>query len=118
MRTAKLVIGIISIVLFVIMMFQSCAAGMLDAMSDDGSVSGAAGVLTSFAMLVAGIVGIATRDSKGGGITAAVFYLLGGLIGVANAGRFGDLKIWGGLAIIFGIVFLLGSIRMGKGGRA
>ena len=111
-RTAKLVIGIISIVLFFVMAFQSCAAGLADAIKDDGGMGGAAGVVTSLAMLIAGIVGIATRDSKGGGITAGIFYLFGGLIGFANAGRFADLRIWGVLMVVFGIVFLIGSVGM------
>lgn len=116
MRTAKLVIGIISIVLFFIIMFQSCAAGFLDAVKKDGSVSGFAGAVTGFCMLIAGIVGIATRDSKGGGITAGIFYLLGGLIGFSSAGRFADLNIWAGIAILFAIIFLFGSMGMKKAG--
>ena len=44
-------------------------------------------------MLIAGIVGVATRKSKGGGIVAGVFYLLGGLLGIVNYGSFSDLAI-------------------------
>ena len=91
MKTAKLVIGIISMVLFVLVAFQSCAAGLGNALADNGEVSGTSGMLLAFCMLIAGIVGVATRKSKGGGIVAGVFYLLGGLLGIVNYGSFSDL---------------------------
>ena len=45
MKTAKLVIGIISMVLFVLVAFQSCAAGLGNALADNGEVSGTSGML-------------------------------------------------------------------------
>ena len=47
MKTAKLVIGIVSIVLFVFIAFQSCAAGMSNALEANGEMSGTAGLLLS-----------------------------------------------------------------------
>ncbi|MCD7806850.1 MAG: hypothetical protein LUH19_05845 [Lachnospiraceae bacterium] len=58
MKTTKLVIGIISIVLFVVVSFQSCAAGIGNTLIDNGEVSGASGMLLAFCMLIAGIVGV------------------------------------------------------------
>ena len=58
MKTAKLVIGIISMVLFVLVAFQSCAAGLGNALADNGEVSGTSGMLLAFCMLIAGIVGV------------------------------------------------------------
>ena len=111
MKTAKLVIGIISIVLFVVIMFQSCATGVVNVISNETSdTSGGAGVLLALAMLIAGIIGIAARSSKGGGITAGVFYIVAALVGFANLGTFGDLAVWSVLALIFGAVFVLGSL--------
>lgn len=114
MKTTKLVLGIISIVLFILVSFQSCAAGLGNALSDSGEVSGTAGILLAFCMLIAGIVGICTRKSKGGGIVAGIFYLIGGLLGITNYGSFSDLAIWSVLCFIFGIVFILGSLKMKK----
>ena len=54
MKTAKLVIGIISMVLFVLVAFQSCAAGLGNALADNGEVSGTSGMLLAFCMLIAG----------------------------------------------------------------
>ena len=112
MKTAKLVIGIISMVLFVLVAFQSCAAGLGNALADNGEVSGTSGMLLAFCMLIAGIVGVATRKSKGGGIVAGVFYLLGGLLGIVNYG------IWSVLCFIFGAVFILGSLKMKKADKS
>ena len=110
MKIAKMVIGIISILLFVLIVFQSCAAGIYDALEDNGEVSGAAGIIVAVCMLVAGIVGLAARKSFGGSITAGCFYLLAGIIALAGHGSFGDLVIWGVLSLLFAAFFIVGSI--------
>lgn len=112
LKTAKLVIGIISIVLFIIIMFQSCATGMVNVIESNDDVSGSAGMLLAFSMLIAGIIGVAARKSKGAGITAGVFYIVASLIGFANLGTFGDLVVWSVVSFVFGIVFILGSRKM------
>jgi len=113
MKTAKLVIGIISIVLFIIIMFQSCAVGVVNALeSNSNDLSGSAGVILAFAMLIAGIIGIAARKSKGAGITAGIFYIVAALVGFVNLGTYGDLIIWSIIAFAFGVVFIIGSIKM------
>lgn len=114
MKTAKLVIGIISIILFLIIVIQSCAAGIGNAISNNGESSGSAGVFVAICMLVAGIVGICTRKGFAGGIVSGCFYLVGGLIGIANYGSYGDLKIWSVLSFIFAAVFILGSVLTKK----
>lgn len=112
MKTAKLVIGIISIVLCFLVMFQSCAAGIGNALSENGERSGSAGMLVAFLMLISGIVGISTRNSKGGGITTGVFYALAGIIGIGNYGSYSDLMIWSILCFIFAVVFIAGSVTV------
>lgn len=114
MRTAKLVIGIVSIVLFVLIAFQSCAAGVSNALLENGESSGSAGILVAFLMLISGIVGISTRNSKGGGITAGVIYAIAGIIGLGNFGSYADLEIWSYLCLIFAVVFIIGSVTMKK----
>lgn len=113
MKTARLVIGIISMVLFALVSFQSCAAGLGNALAENGESSGSAGVLIAFCFLVAGIVGVATRNKgKGGPITAGVIYALGGLIGLStDSTLYADLKVWAVLSLIFAVVFIVGAIR-------
>lgn len=114
MKTTKLALGVISIVLFLIISLQSCAAGLGNALSENGEVSGSAGFLLAICMLVAGIVGIATRNKgKGGAFTAGGFYLVGAILAAANVGNYSDLGIWAFISAVFGIVFILGTI-LGK----
>ena len=110
MKTAKVIIGIISIFLFFIIAFQSCAAGLGNALEGNGESSGSSGFALAIFMLIAGIIGIATRKSVGGGIVTGCFYAIGGFIGISNYGSYSDLMIWSILSFIFAFVFVVGSI--------
>lgn len=96
MKVWKLVSGIISIILFVIVTFQSCAAGLVNALEENGESSGTAGVIVAVLMLTGGIVSIATRKAvgKGGNIALIVLFGLAAAIGFTGAGSYGDLVIW------------------------
>ena len=110
MKTSRLVIGIVSIVLFMVVTFQSCAAGIGNALEGNEEVSGTAGFLLAVCMLIAGIVGICCRKIKSGSIVAGCFYAIGGLIGIANVGSYSDLQIWSILSFIFAAVFVITGI--------
>lgn len=110
MKVSRLVIGIISIVLFFLVSFQSCAAGLGNALEDNGEVSGTAGFMLACCMLIAGIVGICCRKLKAGTIVAGCFYAVGGLLGIANVGSYADLQIWSILSFIFAAVFIITGI--------
>ena len=71
MKTGKLVIGILSIVLFLLVSLQSCAAGLANTLAENGEVSGSAGFVLALGLLVAGIVNICTRKGGKGGYVAA-----------------------------------------------
>lgn len=112
MKTAKLVIGIISIILSLLVLFQSCVAGIANSVNNNGEAGGSAGILLAICLLVAGIVAIATRNSSGnGGFVAAGFYIVGGIIAFLLAGGYGDLYIWSVLSIIFGATFVIGETK-------
>lgn len=112
MKTTKLVIGILSVVLFAFIAFQSCAVGVVNAVeSNAADTSGGAGMLLAFVFLVAGVVGAVARNSKGAGITAGILYLFGAIVGFANQGTYGDLVVWAFISLAFGVVFLIGSLR-------
>lgn len=116
MKTFKLISGILCCVLCAIVMLQSCAAGVSNALTESGEVSGSAGLLVALLMLAGGIVMIATRKStkKGGSIAGVIIFLLAALLGFANAGSYSDLKIWSGLCLILGIINIIAAIRLKK----
>ena len=64
MKTSRLVIGIISCVLFLLISLQSCAAGIGNTLEENGEASGSAGFILAVCMLVAGIVGICCNNSR------------------------------------------------------
>ena len=66
MKTWRLISGILSIVLSLVILLQSCAVGMLEAMGADGSDS-ASGLLVALLLIAAGIVAIVTRNGSRGG---------------------------------------------------
>lgn len=107
MKTTRMVVGIISMVLFIIISLQSCVAGVGNTLADNGEVSGTAGIILAFCMLIAGIIAVAARKTKGGTITALCFYVAGGLIGIANVGTYSDLKVWSILSFIFAAILLV-----------
>ena len=113
MKTLKLVLGILCIVLSAFVIFQSCAAGVGNALAENGEVSGSAGMIVAIALLAGGIVMLATRkaEKKGGSIACIIIFALGALLGFMNAGTFADLKIWSGLCIVLAVINLLSVIK-------
>ena len=112
----RLSIGIISIILFIIISFQSCTAGLSNALAENDSASGSMGLLLAIGMLVGGIVGICTRNSKSkvGCIISSIFYLFPSLLARTEFKSFPDLKVWSTLSTIFGIVFIICAIKTKK----
>lgn len=101
MKTWKLVSEIISIVLFVFVTFQSCAAGIVNTMEENGEVGGSAGLIVAIMLLTGGIVSIATRNGgKGGNIALIVLFGIAALCGFTMAGGYADLYIWSAWCVI------------------
>lgn len=116
MKIWKLVSGILSIILFVFVTFQSCAAGIGNALQDNGEASGSAGTIVAIMLLAGGIVSVATRNaqSKGGNIALIVLFGLGAVIGFTMAGSYTDLNIWAGWCLICAILAVVSSVKTAK----
>lgn len=116
MKVWKLVAGILSIVFFVIVAFQSCAAGVANTLSENGEVSGSAGLLVSFFLLAGGIVSIVSRKStgKGGNIALIIMFGLAALIGFSNYGSYSDLAIWSGWCLINAVIAIIALVTTKK----
>jgi Ca2+/Na+ antiporter len=112
MKTWKLVSGILSIVMFVFVSFQSCAAGVSNSLEANGEVSGSAGVIVAILLLAGGIVSIASRrGSKGGNIALIVLFGLGALFGFTMAGSYKDLNIWAAWCLICVILAIISLVK-------
>jgi Ca2+/Na+ antiporter len=116
MKVWKLVSGILSCILFALVTFQSCAAGIANTLEDNGEVSGSAGIVVAILMLAGGIVSIATRKSKknGGNIALIVLFGLAALMGFANYGSYSDLAIWSGWCLINAVLAVVAILMNRK----
>lgn len=107
----KKIIGILSIVLFFIITFQSCAAGFGNALAQNNEASGSAGMILAFAMLLAGIFALVSKNNKGIVITSIVFYIIGGILAIPNVGTYADLKIWAIVSFVFAALLIFHLIK-------
>ena len=115
--TGRLIFGIFAIVLFVLIAFQSCAAGLGNALEENNSMSGSSGLFLAIFMLVGGITGIATRKStkRGGLIATCILFVIGALLGATSWNSdYSDLKIWTIVSLLFAFFYLICAIKTKK----
>ena len=101
--TGKLVIGIISMVLFLFIILQSCAVGVVNIVSTNDSSSGTLGFFCAAFMLAGGIVSVVSRNntkSSNGSLAAAILYGIGALCTIGTGDTYGDLIIWGAFCLV------------------
>lgn len=110
MKIWKLVSGIISCVVFIIITFQSCATGVVNALDDNSSdTSAGGGIILAFVLLVAGLTSACAWKSTSRGVDIALIILFGlaASAGFANLGVFTDLEVWSWwAAICAGMAFI------------
>ena len=113
MKTWKLVAGILSIILFVVVSFQSCAAGVVNAIENDGGISGTVGVMVAILILAGGIVSIASRKAsgKGGNIALIILFGLAALFGYVGHGNYSDLVIWSTWCLINAVLAVVALVK-------
>lgn len=116
MKTTKLVAGIMEIVLSAFIVFQSMAAGFVNAVEENGSASGSMGIFVALAYLITGIVYLSSKKSKK--LTAdsinMVILVLVGVIALMDTGIYADLLIWAWLGIIIGAGFFIWHLVVNK----
>lgn len=105
----KIVSGILSIVLSFFVIFQSCAAGLVNALSQNGQVSGSAGLIVAVFLLAGGIVSIATRNaiSNAGNVSIIVIYGIAAIVGYLLAGNYADLVIWATWCLLCAVIAVM-----------
>ncbi|GFO86441.1 MULTISPECIES: hypothetical protein [Anaerostipes] len=112
MKTWKLVSGILSIILFVFVAFQSCAAGVGNALAENGESGGSAGIIVAVLLLAGGIVSICARKGgRGLNIALIVIFGIGAVVGFTMAGSFADLNIWAGWCLINAVLAVVSIVK-------
>ena len=116
MQTARLIVSIIMLVLSIFVLFQSAAVGMANSIDNPTGDDGTIGLMFGLSMIVFGIIGIATKNTKSFKTLLTVgliMVLVGVYCAVIYSGRYGDLKVWGWVMSIFGLIFSIsgGNIR-------
>lgn len=112
----RLIIGLASVLLSAGIMLQSCFAGLGNALSENGAVSGSQGMIMAFCMILGGLFAAITRNSMSRIVTMlpALFYWFGALMTVGSGSTYGDLPIWGDISFIFGLVYVIAGIKTKK----
>lgn len=113
LSTWKLVSGILSMVLFLLVSLQSCAAGAYNALLNNGESSGSGGIILAILMLSGGIVSVSTRKNigNGGNIALIVLFGLASLIGFATAGSYTDLNVWAFWCLINAVLAIVAMAK-------
>lgn len=113
MKVWKLVSGILSIVLFAFVSFQSCAAGVADSLEDAGGTGGGAGLIVAILLLAGGIVSIVGREgaSKALDITLVVLYGLAALTGYTLYGIYTDLQVWATWCLVCAVLAIVSLVK-------
>lgn len=108
MKDIRLIIGIVTIMLFVFVAFQSCGA-YATVKSSNGI--GNIGIIISFVALIAALICINTRDAYSGAFISAVFYALAGFLGLFNFTNHKIVFVYGFMFIMFSIFSVLIGIK-------
>lgn len=115
--TPRLIVGIVSIVVSVMVLMQSCAVAGLGAfVSEEAMTDGMGGMLIAFLMLIAGIVDVATRKTlgKAGFVVSIVAYVLAALVGFVFCSTYSDLAVYAGICLAFAVVDIAVLVKRRK----
>lgn len=117
MRTWKLVSGILSIVFVLIILVQSCAVGVYNALNESNDIGGTAGFLVAILMIASGIISISTRGGfrKGGNIALIIINNFTFVLAISNAKVYKDLIMWGLWCFLCSFMACISLYRMNKG---
>ncbi|RQD74205.1 MAG: hypothetical protein D5R97_08175 [Candidatus Syntrophonatronum acetioxidans] len=104
----RIAIMVICLGLFLVVGFQGCIAmtGGVALAEEGAEMAGSMGILLSLLFLVAG--GFALKKP----MVTAIVLVIGGILALFTGGEhYGDLPIWGGIAIILGVVSFISYKR-------
>ena len=108
MKLWRLFSGIVSILLYSIVISQSKLAFVVEKLGGQEGKEGTAGTTVAYCMLIGGIASLFLFWSKGklGSIILAVIFGIGAIAGYSNAGFFKDLLVWATWCLICALMAL------------
>ena len=113
MKSARIFIAILTIILAPLSLLQSCAVSVGNAITDTQTDAPSVGALLSFIFMFAGIVGLSTKKYRTGNIiTGAMFFVTAMSVYGAHdqiAQNFPDLIFYGWLSLFAAIVYICPS---------
>lgn len=101
------VIGVLSILLFIVDEFDSCAVELGNILGGGNKFSGTAGMVLGLFMLVAGIVSLCSKKYRGRRIVSIILYSVAAFIGHCNIESYSQVKIWVIVNIAFASIILM-----------
>ena len=118
MATWKTISGVLSLALSMIVLFQSCAAGFVESVSNETTGGSASGLFVAILLIAVGVVSIATRRSRGGNIAIIIISGIGAVIGFAGHGIYEDLIVWSVWHVVLAVVALICYLRWSTNGMS
>lgn len=106
----KKTIGIITIILFFVVEFDSCAVNLANSFGSIKKVDGTPGMILGLFMLAAGIISLCSKIYRGRIIASILFYCAAGVIGYCNINSYSEIKIWMLLNAGFAAMLLINLI--------
>ena len=100
-------IGILSIILFFIVEFDSCAVDLVNLFGCVKKVDWTAGMVLGLFMLAAGIISLCSKVYKLRVIAAISFYFMAVIIGYYNIDSYNEIKVWMFINLIFAVMLLV-----------
>lgn len=104
-QTARFVISILTLVLSLLILLQSCAVGVANAIDESSDLGGTVGLVLCICWWVAAILNLSKNKEIGAVKTSMWFYIVGGCLALFMGGSiFEDLMIYGIASLGFAVL--------------
>lgn len=110
MKTWRVISGILSMAFALVVILQSCAVGVAEALGAEGNDS-SSGIVVALLLIVGGVVSVVTRKGgKGGNIAVLIVYAIAAVIGF-GAKYYSDLIIWAVWCVACAVMAIIALIK-------
>lgn len=119
MKIIKIITGIVSIIISIIIFIQSLMAGFLsDLFNLKEPLAAVSGLIVATIMLGSGVATLFTLTSPNSGLICSALYVDAAIIGYFDHDFFSYLILYASFCVIFALILILTSIEYIKRGKA